>query len=513
MVPFRYLVRWFVILLGLCSALLAAQASATVADLQAAAQGEASLIHQYTFDGGDDTQRQADKRGSADLFEVEYGIPPDFIGYDVAGFDSSSRAVQTQRIEGGSDGEGGAGFRSEDITLDDTVTVEAVFRTREADITGVQFNLGYIVSNRNGTTGRGYFLIQGSADFSHGDDLLSLIGESFATSNALTLAEGIQGENWYYAASTFRIDSATDTTTISGYIADLTNRDATLTTVGPETVDGQYSTVPGTLGIGIRVDANSESFPGLIDEVNVYSDVLSQNTLQDHLERLLFGASTALQAGDADQDLDFDQIDLVQVQVAAKYLTGQAATWGEGDWNGAPGGEQGNPPAGDALFDQLDIIAALGPGQYLTGPYAAIAPGGQPNDAQTSIVYNVQTGELGVDAPAGMELTSINIDSAAGAFTGDPARNLGGSFDNDADGNIFKATFGSSFGSLSFGNVAQPGLAEQFLLDDLSVVGSLQGGGALGDVDLIYVPEPSGVVLLILGALVFLRHGSQRQQP
>jgi hypothetical protein len=78
-----------------------------------------------------------------------------------------------------------------------------------------------------------------------------------------------------------------------------------------------------------------------------------------------------LQPGDADQDYDFDQLDLVRVQIAAKYLTGQAATWGEGDWNAAPGGEQGNPPTGNGLFDQADIIAALSAGKYLTGPYAA----------------------------------------------------------------------------------------------------------------------------------------------
>ena len=79
-------------------------------------------------------------------------------------------------------------------------------------------------------------------------------------------------------------------------------------------------------------------------------------------------------------------------------------------------------------------------------------------------------------------------------------QNLGGSFDNDADNNIFKATFGSSFGSLSFGNVAQAGLSEDFVLGDLTVVGSLAGGGDLGAVDLIYVPEPSALVLLALGA-------------
>jgi hypothetical protein len=79
-----------------------------------------------------------------------------------------------------------------------------------------------------------------------------------------------------------------------------------------------------------------------------------------------------LQPGDADMDYDFDQLDLVQVQVAAKYLTGQEATWSEGDWDGGPGGEPGNPPPGDGLFNQLDVIAALNAGFYLTGPYNAL---------------------------------------------------------------------------------------------------------------------------------------------
>jgi hypothetical protein len=42
----------------------------------------------------------------------------------------------------------------------------------------------------------------------------------------------------------------------------------------------------------------------------------------------------------------------------------------------------------------------------------------------------------------------------------------------------FKATFGGSFGEISFGNVAGPALSREFLLGDLSVVGSLAGGGA-----------------------------------
>ena len=209
-------------------------------------------------------------------------------------------------------------------------------------------------------------------------------------------------------------------------------------------------------------------------------------------------------------DYQFNQLDLVKVQIAAKYLTAQAATWGDGDWDGAPGGEPGNPPAGNGMFDQLDIIAALGAGTYLQGDYRAITKGGAAGDAQTSIIYNPSDGSVGVDAPAGVELTSVNIDSAGTIFTGSPAANLGGSFDNDTDNNIFKATFGSSFGSLSFGTVAQAGLSEDFVANDLTVVGSLAGGGDLGAVDLIYVPEPSAVVLLALGAVGLLLTGRRR---
>ena len=254
------------------------------------------------------------------------------------------------------------------------------------------------------------------------------------------------------------------------------------------------------------------NFSGLMDDVSIWNEALTEEQLTslfDGSETPLTlaggGSQPRLLAGDADMNFEFNQLDLVKVQIAAKYLTGQAATWGDGDWNGAPGGSPDAPPTGNGLFDQLDIIAALAANTYLTGPYwparrAALSPTpGQQNDGQASIVYDPNTGELAVDAPAGTELTSINIDSTAGIFTGDPAENLGGSFDNDATENIFKATFGSSFGSLSFGNVAQTGLSEDFLEGDLTVVGSLAGGGGLGDVDLVYVPEPTSIMLLAIG--------------
>ena len=210
---------------------------------------------------------------------------------------------------------------------------------------------------------------------------------------------------------------------------------------------------------------------------------------------------TQLQAGDADMDLDFDQLDLVKVQIAAKYLTGQAATWGDGDWNGAPGGQQGEPPAGNGLFDQLDIIGALGPGHYLTGPYGAIGVSGVVGDDQTSVIYDPSNGELSVDPATGKELTSINITSAGGLFTGNRPTVLDGAFDNFAADNLFKATFGGSFGEISFGSVLPAGLTEGDLAGDLTIVGSLLGGGDLGDVDLVVIPEPAAFVLFLLGAL------------
>ena len=210
--------------------------------------------------------------------------------------------------------------------------------------------------------------------------------------------------------------------------------------------------------------------------------------------------------GDANLDGQFNSVDIVNVLQAGKFATNERAGWNEGDWDG------------NALFDRHDIIVALQDGGYgqgtrsatsdvpQGGALAAIASGGGGGDGQTSIVYDAVSGELSLDAPFGVGLTSINVDSAAGIFTGAAAKNLGGSFDNDSDGNIFKATFGGSFGSISFGKVGQQGLSEEFVLSDLSIVGSLAGGGDLGDVDLVYVPEPAALGLLSLGFLVIVTH-------
>lgn len=211
-----------------------------------------------------------------------------------------------------------------------------------------------------------------------------------------------------------------------------------------------------------------------------------------------------LQPGDADQDFDFDQMDLVRVQAAGKYLTGQVATWGEGDWNGAPGGIQGAPPEGDGVFNQHDVMAALRQETYLTGPYDAGLPNGPTEDIPLSVDYDAAIVEVAIGAPAGARSTPINSDSVAGIFTTEAVQNLLSTFDNDTDANIFKATFGTSFESLSFGPVVQPALSLAFLREDPAVAETRAGGGNLDDIELIYVPEPPGWLLLAGGLLVLI---------
>jgi hypothetical protein len=153
------------------------------------------------------------------------------------------------------------------------------------------------------------------------------------------------------------------------------------------------------------------------------------------------------------------------------------------------------------------------------GPFYAIAGGGDPDDDQTSIYYDADTGEVGVNAPISQGLTAINIDSRDSIFAdcvADPTcapMNLDFSmFDVFSDDTIFKATFSEPFGTLSFGFVAPTGLSEQFILDDFTVDGSLEMGGDLGDVDLIYIiPEPSGGVLITLGLAMVAGLGRRRR--
>jgi hypothetical protein len=92
-----------------------------------------------------------------------------------------------------------------------------------------------------------------------------------------------------------------------------------------------------------------------LDGINL-AEIIHLNTEIGRIHTPFFveHAGQKPKAGDANGDFRFDSLDIVQVQLAGKYATGQSANWSEGDWNG------------DGVFDQFDIIAALQTGSYLS---------------------------------------------------------------------------------------------------------------------------------------------------
>jgi hypothetical protein len=83
---------------------------------------------------------------------------------------------------------------------------------------------------------------------------------------------------------------------------------------------------------------------------------------------------------------------------------------------------------------------------------------------------------------------------------------LDGRFDSFSSENIWKSTVGSTFGSLTFGNVAPAGLSQESVLNDLAVSASL-GDGDAPDIKLRYVPapEPATFVLVVLSHVLPVR--------
>jgi hypothetical protein len=82
-------------------------------------------------------------------------------------------------------------------------------------------------------------------------------------------------------------------------------------------------------------------------------DLASPDTGFPHLHLRFNTTPSAFTTGDANRDGVFNQLDIFHVLQAAKYMTGEPATWGEGDWNS------------DGTFDQFDIVAAMQTGRYL----------------------------------------------------------------------------------------------------------------------------------------------------
>jgi hypothetical protein len=277
---------------------------------------------------------------SVDPFPAQLGGPAVAGDFAISYPDDPAAAINSQ-------------LPSDSGDLFDAFTFEGFFNTFEQEEIVDQTFVGrrLVTQKRSGLDGQSRMAIG-----LHGDGLGANVLAVYWNDGANNLGLGttlIEPDRWYHFAMVY-----------DGDIRWFLNGELEGMVEDPLVVD------PGTAFIGIGnnrtgIETGGRAFRGLLDEIRILDEALEPTGF------LIGGAEPVLQAGDADMDMDFDQLDLVQVQIAAKYLSGQPATWGEGDWDGAPGGSPGDPPIGNGLFDQLDIIAALAAGTYLTGPYAA----------------------------------------------------------------------------------------------------------------------------------------------
>ena len=139
---------------------------------------------------------------------------------------------------------------------------------------------------------------------------------------------------------------------------------------GPDTVNTAASVAGDYNGDGevneadINLQAqemnNAEVNLGVFDENDdgVVNEVDRLIWVQDHRQTWM---------GDADLDGLFSSGDLVKVFTAGKYETGEAASWGEGDWNG------------DLSFGSGDLVTAFTDGGYEAGARAPAAAVPEPS--------------------------------------------------------------------------------------------------------------------------------------
>ena len=183
--------------------------------------------------------------------------------------------------------------------------------------------------------------------------------------HAIDSAEPIPYDEWSHIATSYNVESGEAVLYINGEVS---NAAILPDPVNPSPGD------PWLIG-GLQMGPADSNFinqaTGILDEVSFYGRVLSPLEIAEHFEALfsIRDDGFGLRAGDANGDFSVDTADVVQILAAAKFETGQLASFSEGDFSG------------DRVFNTADIVAMLAEGLFETGPYAAVSA-----DASTASV-------------------------------------------------------------------------------------------------------------------------------
>ena len=173
---------------------------------------------------------------------------------------------------------------------------------------------------------------------------------------------------------------------------------------------------------------------------------------------------------------------------------------------GVPGGTESN-----SMLKANAITFAIFLGLSATA-VANVHVNGVIGDGNVSLIYNPADGSLGLDA-AGNLVSTLEVYSVSGVFVPPFDFPLPPPASFETPEHKFFLLTVTGMGDTEFEAKMQSGLTASFLGKDLTIAGSILPRGALpGGGDLVYLPEPSSLVLLFLGLLPSTLFRQRRSQ-
>jgi hypothetical protein len=284
-------------------------------------------LHQWKYEGGDDSTRLADTKDSLDLVRVVgegnvdgvFGQLTDIVFEP--GFDGNNQAYRPYNVDATVNANSGAGLIADGFTVQSMMTIEAVVKVGKKEGTSGQ---NYIFGGRPGAD-RLYLLTQrpGAATRDAGR-LLANVGNAFANpANEAYVVDPYTENNWYYVALTYDLSRPQDQgALVNGWYANLTSGGPLVHSVTDAVL---ALTNPGTSSVGLTnafgvgnfpvvrtvqvpvLDENGdpvlddmgnpvttperrlfgqEFFQGAIDNLAIYNDKLSETALANSVNAL-----------------------------------------------------------------------------------------------------------------------------------------------------------------------------------------------------------------------------------